>query len=78
MPYSMGIPIMGLSINAIELPHAFAEIAIRRFDQQVAVIILQTVGMNQPIVVLDQLAQDFEKCNSVAIGYEYCFLPIAS
>ncbi len=78
MSHTMVIPIMGLSINAIELLHAFTEVAIGRFDCQMVVIIHQAVGMDQPIEGLDHLAQDFKKCDSVVFGYKYGFLPVAS
>jgi hypothetical protein len=41
-----------LGVDAVQLPHTFGKIAVRRFDHQVIVVIHQTIGMNSPMAIL--------------------------
>ena len=42
-------PIEALGIDAIQLPHPRGQIALGRLDEQVVVVVHQTVGMAQPL-----------------------------
>jgi len=60
-------PVGLLRVNTIELAHPLGQIALWRFDHQVVMVGHQTVGMAQPIRVLDNLAENLQKKLTVAV-----------
>ena len=59
MPHTLVTSI--LSVDAVELTHAFRQIAVRRLNQQVVVVIHQAPGMAYPVEVGNDLLQDRQK-----------------
>ena len=55
MAHPLVAAVDGLSIGAIELPHALREIRLWRFDQEMIVVIHQTVGMAVPAKPIDHM-----------------------
>ena len=58
---------MAARVSALELAHAFAEIAVRRFHQQMIVIAHQAVGVRNPIEVLDHRAKCFKEGATILV-----------
>jgi len=56
-----------LSVDAIQLPHAEGEIALRRFDDKVKVVIHEAIGMAEPIVAFIDLVESREKVLSICL-----------
>lgn len=67
MAHSRMSPIVVLRIAAVELPHAQREIRLRRFDEEMIVIVHQAVGMAQPAVAIDDVGQNREPLGAVAV-----------
>ena len=59
-----------LRIHAIQLPHAERQIAIRRFDQQMIMVVHQAVSVADPIVALVDMLESVEKVYAVLVGLE--------
>jgi len=55
VPHPVVSAVDDLRVSAIELPHALREIRRRRFDQEMIVVIHQTVGMAAPPKAIDDL-----------------------
>ena len=44
-----------LGVDAVQMPHALGQITFRSFDQQMIVVVHQTIGMNGPVEVMHEL-----------------------
>jgi hypothetical protein len=51
MPYAALLAIEALRVDPVQLPHALGEIAVRGFDQEMRVVVHQTIGMHRPVAV---------------------------
>jgi hypothetical protein len=49
------LAIEALRVDPVQLPHALGEIAVRGFDQEMIVVVHQTIGMHRPVEVGDDL-----------------------
>lgn len=58
MPHLAMAAIEDLRVDPVELPHPAGEIRLRRLNQQMIVIVHQTIGMAQPPEAADHLAED--------------------
>jgi hypothetical protein len=63
-------PIESLGIDAIELPHSPAEIALRGLNEQMIVIIHQAIGMAQPVVPGYYGSEDVKKEQPILVVTE--------
>ena len=59
--------IEGLSVYAVQLPHAQGQIGIGRLDDGVIVVVQQTKGMTKPIVLPYGSGQGNKKCLPICI-----------
>lgn len=59
-------PVVALSVGAVELAHALGEIRLGGFDDQVIVVVHQTVGVTEPVKAPDDVPQALQE--GVAIG----------
>lgn len=67
MPDSSMPAIEGLGIAPIELAHAEREIRLWGFEQEMIVIVHQTVGMAEPAVPIDDVGQEREKGGTILL-----------
>ena len=70
--------VAGLGVHAIELAHAFGQIAIRRLHQKMVVVVHQTPGIAEPVELVDDLTQCLEKSLPIQVVVKNVFAPIAS
>lgn len=49
-----------LSMDTIEMAHNFGRIAVRYFDEDMAMLIHQTVGMYNPVITFTHNSRYFE------------------
>ncbi len=67
-----------LGIDAIQLPHAYGEIAVRSLDEQMIMIGHEAVGMTDPIVALIDMLEGVQEILPVPVVLEYGLLFIAA
>ncbi len=67
-----------LCVYAVQLAHAEGEVAIRSFDQEMVVVIHETIGVAKPIVPLINMLESSQKVLTVLIVLEHGFLFIAA
>lgn len=66
MAHRLVPPVVALRVDAVELAHALGEIRLGGFDDQVIVVVHQTVGVTEPVKALDDVPQALQE--GVAIG----------
>ncbi len=54
-------PIEGLGVDTVELAHPPRQVRLRGLNQQVVVVVHQAVGMAEPPIAGDDLAEGLEK-----------------
>jgi hypothetical protein len=59
-----------LGIDAVQLPHTEGEIAVRRLDQEVIVVVHQAVGVADPIVAFVHMLEGVQKIDPVLVALE--------
>ena len=67
MPDPPMLPVIGLRIAAVELSHPDRQIGPRRLDQEMKVIVHQTVGIALPAVPIDYMGQQGQPVRSIAV-----------
>ena len=55
MPDAAMLAIEALRVDPVQLPHALGEITVWGFDQEMIVVVHQTIGMHCPVEVADDL-----------------------
>ena len=78
MPCSLMSFIKKLCIDPVQLPHTQGEIAVRRLDQEVIVVVHHAVGMAEPVVSLIDMLECVEEVNAVLVVFENGLLFIAA
>jgi len=58
-----------LGVDAVLLSHAEGEIALRRLNEKVKMVIHEAIGMADPIVALIDLVQSSEEIVSIAVVF---------
>jgi hypothetical protein len=66
-----------LSVNSVQLPHAEGKISIRRFDQEMVMIIHKAVGVTDPMVAFDDVLDGIEEFGPILIVSEDRLLLVA-
>ena len=66
LPDPLMLTIIGLRVAAVELPHHDRQIGLWRFDQEMRVIVHQTVGMAKPLVPIDHMGQQGQPLRPIA------------
>ena len=78
----MAVPLVAfieeLGIDAIQLPHAYGEIAVGRLDEQMIMVVHEAVGVADPIVSLVDALKGVEEIEAVPVIPEYGFFLIAA
>jgi hypothetical protein len=54
-----------LSIDPVQLAHAPGEIAVRRLDQEVIVVVHQAIGMTEPIIPFIDVVERIQEVDAV-------------
>ena len=70
------LAIEALRVDPVQLPHALGEIAVRGFDQEMIVVVHQTIGMHCLVKVEDDLWQHAQKQTPVLLAQENRLPPI--
>ena len=78
VPGSPVPPVEGLGIDAVELPHADGEIAIRSLDEKMVMVIHEAVGRADPVIAFVDMGKGLEECLPIGIVLEDRFLFIAA
>ena len=60
-----------LSIDAVQVAHADGQIGIGRFDHEVVVVIHEAIGVADPVVPLNNCAEDEKEYLPILIVAEY-------
>lgn len=67
MPDALMPTVKGLRVAAIQLPHALREIGLGRFEQEMIVVVHQTVGVTEPAIPVNDMPEQREKLRPIAI-----------
>ena len=67
-----------LCIDAVQLPHTQREIAVRRLDQEMIVVVHQAVGMTEPVIPFIDMLERVQKVDAVLVVFENGLLFIAA
>jgi hypothetical protein len=67
-----------LCIDAVQLPHTQREIAVRRLDQEVIVVVHQAVGMAEPVIPFVDVLERVQEVDAVLVVFENGLLFIAA
>ena len=59
-----------LCIDPIQLSHTQGEVAIRRFDQEVIVVVHQAVSMTEPVIPLIDVLERVQEVDAVLVALE--------
>ena len=78
MPRPLMTFIKKLRIDAVQLPHTQGEIAVRRFDQEVIVVVHQAVSMTEPVIPLIDVLERVQEVDPVLVVFENGLLFIAA
>jgi hypothetical protein len=60
-----------LRIHSIQLTHAEREIAVRRFNQKMIMVIHEAVGVANPIIALIDVLEGIQKIDAVLVAFEH-------
>jgi hypothetical protein len=69
--------VISLGVNAVQLPHAEREVPFRRFDEEMIVVVHETIGMADPMIALVDTCEDPEECFTVAVVLENVLLLVS-
>jgi hypothetical protein len=78
MPRPVVSLIERLGIDPIQLPHTEREIPFGCFDEEMIVVVHETIGMTAPAVVLVDLCEDLKKRITIDIVLENILLLVPS
>ena len=67
MPHPFIAPVVYLGIATVELPHAQRQIGLRRFNEEMVVIVHQAVGMAAPAVAIDHMGEEGEPLRPITV-----------
>src|SRR6266508_1528595 len=67
-----------LGIDADQLPHTQGEIAVRRLDQEVIVVVHHAVCMTEPVISFIDMLKRVQEVDAVLVVFENCLLFIAA
>lgn len=67
MPAPLMAAVIGLRVPAIELAHPEREGGLRRFNQEMVVVIHQTIGMTEPAIPIDDMGEQREEGRAVPV-----------
>ena len=67
-----------LGIDTIKLAHAFGEVGIGRFDEQVIMMGHLAIGVAHPVEALADLGKRFEPGEAIVVGQKNVLAPIAA
>ena len=78
MPHTTVTTVEALGIDAVQLPHAQRQVALRRFDKQMIVIVHQAIRVTQPAKSHYHFAEADKKQLSVSIIEKYRILRVTA
>ena len=78
MACSLMTLIKKLCIDPVQLPHAQGEIAVRRLDQEVIVVVHHAVGMTEPVIPFIDVLERVQEVGAVLVVFENGLLFIAA
>jgi hypothetical protein len=78
MPDLAMAAIKDLCVDPVELPHPAGEIRLGRLDQQMIVIVHQTIGMAEPAKTTDHLTEDGQPSLPICIDQDDALARIAA
>ncbi|BCA56438.1 hypothetical protein W02_35780 [Nitrospira sp. KM1] len=67
MADSPGPPVVSLCVESVEMTHTERQIGLRRFEEEMIMVVHQTVPMTQPVVALDHAGENRKPVRSVTI-----------
>jgi hypothetical protein len=67
-----------LRIDAVQLAHAEGKIAVGRFDQEMIVVIHETVSVTDPVIPFIDMLKRVQKANAIMVVFKDSFLLIAA
>ena len=70
-------PVVALGIDAVELAHPLGKVRFRCFDDEVIVVVHQTVRMAEPVQAVNDLLQAFQEGVAIPIVIENIFSGVA-
>ena len=59
-----------LRIDTVQLPHAEGKVSVRRFNQQMIVVVHETVGVADPIVAFIDVLKGVQEVNTILVVFE--------
>jgi len=70
MTWTFMVPVKKLGIDPIELSHTEGEIGIRCLNYKVVMVVHETVGMTEPVVLPDSGGEDCKELLPISIIHE--------
>src|SRR5574341_899526 len=70
-------PVVELGIDTVELAHSFREVSLRGLNDQVIVVVHQTVGVAKPVEAVNDFAQALQEGFAISIVIENVFSGVA-
>src|SRR5262249_17353123 len=67
MAYAVMTSVVVLRIETVGLPHPVRQIALRRFNQEVVMVIHEAIRVAEPMIPLDDVGEEGKKALSVCI-----------
>src|SRR5262249_33679429 len=67
MAYLAMAPVVILRIETVGLPHPVRQIALRRFNQEVVMVIHEAIRVAEPVIPLDDLGEEGKKALPVCV-----------
>jgi len=67
-----------LRIDAVQLPHTQGQIAVRRLDQEVIMVIHHAVGMTEPVIPFIDMLERVQEVDAILVVFENGLLFIAA
>jgi len=59
-----------LRVHAVQLPHAESQIAVRRLDEEMIMVVHEAVGMTDPIVAFVHVLKGVQEPDAVLVAFE--------
>ena len=67
MPDPLMATVIRLRIAAIELAHAEGQIRLRRFEEQMIVVIHEAIDVTEPAIPIDHMSQEGQKRGAITV-----------
>ena len=65
------LPVVSLGIDAVYLSHSLRKVSLRGFNDQMVMVVHETIGMAEPMKPLDNTTEKFQEVQAIFVVPEY-------